>query len=533
MRTKALLALLVLAVGSCALHSVARATPTKDQRDSIQDQINKGNPLRDAFEKEDAEFWKAYHKWEADKTEENRQAARDELAQSDSAAAPLKANRDSIIAKVDSTFDTNEPPGTSVTYDPDLRAYGRTSSDCTITLGEESFSSPDEVASAKIHEFEHQRQKQAGKWGPGNVPKKCTYLFHDLEFDAYEAELNADFGSRTSLSLDSKTMLLDRKISHLKAMIDAVSAQFEGSKIDRSLRDRVVEKPVTIGNDANYARTITGHFEDGEGWVLSPPSFIVNLGPGRDTTFMLMVHVPAYAPLGIGNEIMCTASAEGDTARTLFFVNVIPPVDVAAGSNVSGLPLHDVMFSFTVVNETTDPGMFDVTFASTLGWSVNPLHQVIALGPNESLVVPGTVTIPVAEAFTTDLIAARAFHSMYPSMPDSGWLYAMVEGAVAGVEDGAVRVFALLPNAPNPFSASTLVRFSLSSKSPADLKVFDVRGRLVRTLVSADGVPLDPGMHVLAWDGRDNSGARVASGVYFARLVSAGRSATMKMTLLR
>jgi hypothetical protein len=533
MRTKTILLFLVLGIGIFGLAAVLCAGPTEQQRQDIQNQINHGNPLRATYEKERQDFMNSYDKWDANKTEANRQAALQQASQMHAAEKPLKANRDSIIAKVDSTFDTNEPPGTDVQYDPECSDYGYTSSECYIRICEPSFTSPDEVASTKIHEFEHQRQKLAGRWGPGNTPQACTFEYHSLEFDAYEAELNADFGKRTTLPFDEKIMIINRKIYHLNAMIEAISAKFEGPKIVKTLRDRVVEKPVTIGNDGDYATIVTGTFDNDMAWTVVPPAFAITLGPGCDTTLTLMIHVPADAHLGIGNEVRCTAAAGGDTARSIFFVNVIPPVDVVTDGDVTGMPMHDVDFSFTVVNETADPGLFEVTFTSTLGWSVHPYYQAVPLGANESREFSGTVTIPVIEPYTTDLIVARATHSLYPLMPDSSWLYVTVDGSEAGVAEEASRIFALLPNAPNPFCASTVVRFSLPSRSPADLRVFDVRGRLVRTLVSSESGELEPGIHTLAWDGRDDSGERVASGMYFTQLAAAGRSATIKTILLR
>ena len=193
MRTKTILLFLVLGIGIFGLATVLCAGPTEQQRQDIQNQINHGNPLRTDYVKERQDFLNSYDKWDANKTEANRQAALQQAGEMDAAAAKLKANRDSIIAKVDSTFDTNEPPGTDVQYDPECSDYGYTSAECYIRICEPSFTSPDEVATTKIHEFEHQRQKQAGRWGPGNTPQACTYEFHSLEFDAYEAELKKKY----------------------------------------------------------------------------------------------------------------------------------------------------------------------------------------------------------------------------------------------------------------------------------------------------------------------------------------------------
>ncbi len=84
--------------------------------------------------------------------------------------------------------------------------------------------------------------------------------------------------------------------------------------------------------------------------------------------------------------------------------------------------------------------------------------------------------------------------------------------------------------APNPFNPSTTIRFSLPEQSEASLAVFDVTGRLLRTLI-AETVPA--GRQAWVWDGRDDGGTRVGSGVYFVRLEAVGQVATAKILLLK
>ena len=62
------------------------------------------------------------------------------------------------------------------------------------------------------------------------------------------------------------------------------------------------------------------------------------------------------------------------------------------------------------------------------------------------------------------------------------------------------------------------------------MRVYDVQGRLMRTLVDADQ-PAGPGQVI--WDGTDADGQKVASGVYFAQIISGGQRADHKMVLLK
>jgi len=88
----------------------------------------------------------------------------------------------------------------------------------------------------------------------------------------------------------------------------------------------------------------------------------------------------------------------------------------------------------------------------------------------------------------------------------------------------------LAQNRPNPFNPKTSIAFSLDRDGPVTLRVFDARGRLVRTLVNETRAA---GQHVVDWDGRDDAGRREAAGVYLYSLEAGGTSVQRKMTLVK
>ncbi len=89
----------------------------------------------------------------------------------------------------------------------------------------------------------------------------------------------------------------------------------------------------------------------------------------------------------------------------------------------------------------------------------------------------------------------------------------------------------LLGNAPNPFNPRTEIRFELSRDAAATLAIFDLRGREVRRLL--DGAPLPAGRHAAIWDGRDDGGRAVASGMYLYRFMAGEVVEERKMLLTR
>ncbi len=91
-------------------------------------------------------------------------------------------------------------------------------------------------------------------------------------------------------------------------------------------------------------------------------------------------------------------------------------------------------------------------------------------------------------------------------------------------------VFDLRQNAPNPFNPRTALRFSIPEAGVVQLAIYDVNGRLVRTLVDGNRVA---GVHEVTWDGMDDAGRAVASGVYVCRLTNQREAMVRRMTLVR
>jgi hypothetical protein len=116
---------------------------------------------------------------------------------------------------------------------------------------------------------------------------------------------------------------------------------------------------------------------------------------------------------------------------------------------------------------------------------------------------------------------------------NTGGPFTMVGSMICANTDvplGAGEAFQLGAISPNPFRGATRIPFALGSRATVTLRMIDLQGRVVRTLVDGS---LAAGQHEAAWDGRDDSGLPVRAGVYFARLTGGAGSAVRRAILVR
>jgi glucose/arabinose dehydrogenase len=150
-------------------------------------------------------------------------------------------------------------------------------------------------------------------------------------------------------------------------------------------------------------------------------------------------------------------------------------------------------------------------------------------GDGTSVLLPQGAPLPAT---------ARQF-SDTTALPGKAYRYTLIVVMNGGEEQRGASITvdvpaapnALYQNHPNPFNPGTTIEFSLKERSFVTLDIYDVRGAHVRTLV--DGWR-NAGRQSAAWDGRDQSGARQATGVYFYKLTTDGVAvATKRMVLLK
>jgi hypothetical protein len=228
------------------------------------------------------------------------------------------------------------------------------------------------------------------------------------------------------------------------------------------------------------------------------------------------------------------------------------------GSNAPGWPVfystHTYTESSPVVGDVNGDGSVDVLLGDEgrfiNGWSSTgvPLDG-FPLVTNDA--VRGTPTITdVNKDGKVDIVAVGYDKSVYcwalnaqynpAKMPwpmykgneqHTGQYGIMIP---TGAGDAPARAFTaqLQQNYPNPFNPSTRITYEVEdgARGTVNLAIYDVTGARVRTLV--DG-PAGAGVHAVTWDGRNERGEAVGSGVYFYRLSTPARTLTRKMVLLK
>jgi ribosomal protein L23 len=104
------------------------------------------------------------------------------------------------------------------------------------------------------------------------------------------------------------------------------------------------------------------------------------------------------------------------------------------------------------------------------------------------------------------------------------------EGDPEGAQNLRARKNIQATNAPNPFNPTTTITYALEEAGPVSVKVYNTQGRLIRTLVDAD---VSQGQHSVVWNGLNDKGEQVSSGMYFYKVTTATETTTERMMLMK
>ncbi len=142
-----------------------------------------------------------------------------------------------------------------------------------------------------------------------------------------------------------------------------------------------------------------------------------------------------------------------------------------------------------------------------------------------------TYVDPAAVTACLSCHGSAAFNNVMTKM-DCTPCHATAHGGLAVEPIGGVATnFELSQNYPNPFNPSTKIQFSVPQMEKVKVEVYDIQGSLIKTLVDYD--LYQQGNYEVMWDGTDNNGKRVSSGIYFTKMQAGKFAQTKKMNLVK
>ncbi len=179
-----------------------------------------------------------------------------------------------------------------------------------------------------------------------------------------------------------------------------------------------------------------------------------------------------------------------------------------------------------------DPATAEGTVIGPLNFTAGFFAQDMDFDPVTGILYWSAFTGTTGELRTIDLATGNS--SLAKNWSADMGVFA-IQGDCSATSVGQIPLetpdeFKLLQNYPNPFNPATTLSFELEFPSPVTLKIYNTKGQLVRTLVNDK---LSAGAHSVRWDGRNQQGAALASGIYVWQIQAGFLTKTKKMTLLQ
>lgn len=300
--------------------------------------------------------------------------------------------------------------------------------------------------------------------------------------------------------------------------------------------DGRIKPEVVARGSGTYAASASGGYGYFGGTSLSNPLV------GGSAALLLEAH-PEWGPMEIREALMATAS------RATIPDNAYGSglIDVLAAVYEDGVELTPLPFSITSPAEGDTVPVNDIQFDWTA--SLDPLGRSVSyklMIATDDIFTDPIVIWDIIEntyTFTDTLFGGSYFWKVFAYnnqsfYRESSEVFSFHASGVTSVGDDGPgislpRAFGLGQNFPNPFNPQTTISFDLPGGDdgevmPARLVIFDIRGRLVKNLFEGE---LKAGHYQFSWDGRDDSGTPLPSGVYFCRLDSGNWSSARKMVL--
>jgi hypothetical protein len=192
-------------------------------------------------------------------------------------------------------------------------------------------------------------------------------------------------------------------------------------------------------------------------------------------------------------------------------------------------------FSYMLEPRPADGTLDNLTFGFEGLEPGQSITGVLEIPPGETRTIDYSVVMNAYQPFRVYEVVLKEEVELgvYEPVASFGYVSVAEDSTLTGVDDQRPDQFSpqlRIAASPNPFFESATLHLSLPVAAPVSINIYDAGGRLIRSLTSEH---LSAGVHAIAWDGKDDQGRRLGSGVYFAKVVTPQARSTKKLILLR
>ena len=374
---------------------------------------------------------------------------------------------------------------------------------------------------------------------PGTTADFVFSIYNGSPDDEWINGASLDFPSGVTVNSATDFVVSSRRLTWDGATGDGAYVTWSGDAYDIVYPGETATATVNLSIDAGFTGVLSVPYTlDGDGWGSAPHSVsgTVSLDPPAGPTVTLTAPNGGEA-WGVGewhditwewtgNFDLVSLSCSTDSGSTWTAITsstendgVYPWLVDASVSNAC----------FVKIVGQTDPAIEDLSDGS---FSVYQPITWLSASPTTGDVEAGE-SAPVELTFDATGLSEGDYYADI-LIDSNGGDQVVVPVALhvqaTGVDTDLPRITVLYGNYPNPFNPKTTIAFALPTDGHVRVRIYDASGRLVRTLV--DGT-FEAGSHEVPWDGKDDRGTDVASGVYFYRMEAGGRALGGKMALMK
>jgi hypothetical protein len=337
--------------------------------------------------------------------------------------------------------------------------------------------------------------------------------------------------SATILALTSDTTNINFEMVPIPPV---VFGQISGSVIDSTTKNGVPARLIAFRDVWNYKDTLRMHvagayFTDAD----STGAYeFDSLAPG----YYKILAIP------LGNYAPSFYSLTGPTVRWKEATAIPINGNSVSGINISVVPLPDSASGYASINGRVTSSVTNTGVNGAIVYSTDLNGNIMGYGVTDvngnytiAGIAPGTFNVftdVVGYSSTQTKTASPSYSTTDGSVQPSTANFTVTPESPTAVKAPPVQptTYSLEQNYPNPFNPTTQIAFNIEQSEHVTIDIFNILGQRVATLVNSN---LGAGVHVVTWDGRNQHGELMPSGVYFYRLSTPNFTAVKKMVLLK